>query len=371
MNINFYKNLKPIDNITSLSNNAFYQVLPNDWLIVATDIKNSTKHIENGKYKNVNMLGALTIIAILNIDKNLELPYIFGGDGSFIFIPKTIRKDVEQALMHIQRKAFESYGFDLRAAIFESNVVEKYNKQILLSKQKVSDNLSQVIVKGGGLEVCDELLKNDDSFSISVPFNENFDFDISGLECRWEAIKTLKDENLTILIKANDESFYEELFFNLEKILGNVESRSAIKENNLNLTFSDELLENEALIYSNSSINRFFIRQKLKFINFLGKILMSKEVGEWKFYKKRIVSTTDSEKFDDMIRMVVSTTYTQTKNLEKYLNKEKELGKINFGIHKSDSSLMTCLIFERHGKHVHFIDGSDGGYALAAKSMKS
>jgi len=32
--------------------------------------------------------------------------------------------------------------------------------------------------------------------------------------------------------------------------------------------------------------------------------------------------------------------------------------------------LMTCLVFERHGRQVHFIDGADGGYAIAAKKLK-
>jgi hypothetical protein len=31
---------------------------------------------------------------------------------------------------------------------------------------------------------------------------------------------------------------------------------------------------------------------------------------------------------------------------------------------------MTCLVFERGGRQVHFVDGADGGYALAAKDMK-
>jgi hypothetical protein len=31
---------------------------------------------------------------------------------------------------------------------------------------------------------------------------------------------------------------------------------------------------------------------------------------------------------------------------------------------------MTCLVFERNGNQVHFIDGADGGYAIAAKGMK-
>ena len=370
MNYNFYKNLETIEDITFLNDNNFYEPLPNDWLIIATDIKNSTKYIEAGKYKDVNMLGALTIIAVLNINKSLELPYIFGGDGSFIFIPKSLEKQASQALIHIKRLALKAYGLSLRVGIFDFKVLESFQKQILISKQIVSDSLSQVVIKGGALEIFDELLKKDDTYLIKESLDENFNLDISGLECRWEDVKTSKDETLTILIKAKEEEFYKEIFSNLDKILGSISSRSAITQENLNLSFNDEVLEREASLYSSNSLKKIFIKQKLKLINLLGKYLMDKKIAKWEFYKKRVVSTTDSEKFDDMIRMVVSTSFEESERLEEYLNTQKCLGKLNYGIHKSDSSLMTCLIFERHGKHMHFVDGSNGGYALAAKKLK-
>jgi len=32
---------------------------------------------------------------------------------------------------------------------------------------------------------------------------------------------------------------------------------------------------------------------------------------------------------------------------------------------------MTCLIFNHEGNHVHFVDGADGGYAMAARPLKA
>jgi hypothetical protein len=39
-------------------------------------------------------------------------------------------------------------------------------------------------------------------------------------------------------------------------------------------------------------------------------------------------------------------------------------------LHISTEALVTCLIFEREGGHLHFIDGANGGYALAANKLK-
>lgn len=98
---------------------------------------------------------------------------------------------------------------------------------------------------------------------------------------------------------------------------------------------------------------------------------MRYSIGKWGQYKNIILKTTDTEKFDDMLRMVISTKRNQTKELEKYLEEEYQNKNLVYGIHKSDSALMTCLIFQRHGKHIHFIDSSNGGYALAAKELKN
>ena len=39
--------------------------------------------------------------------------------------------------------------------------------------------------------------------------------------------------------------------------------------------------------------------------------------------------------------------------------------------HTSETALMTCVIDGYDGNHVHFVDGADGGYALAAKQLKA
>ena len=50
----------------------------------------------------------------------------------------------------------------------------------------------------------------------------------------------------------------------------------------------------------------------------------------------------------------------------------KQEKRIFYGIHLSDTALMTCQFssFE-DGQHLHFIDGGAGGYAMAAKQLKS
>ena len=41
-----------------------------------------------------------------------------------------------------------------------------------------------------------------------------------------------------------------------------------------------------------------------------------------------------------------------------------------YGAHVADRAQMTCLVFDYSGRHLHFIDGANGGLSMAAKALK-
>ena len=88
-------------------------------------------------------------------------------------------------------------------------------------------------------------------------------------------------------------------------------------------------------------------------------------------YFKQIFNHSDYRKFDDTLRMILDCSTTEVQQIENFLQEQYNLGKIYFGIHISTHSLMTCLVENtQQGGHIHFIDGGNGGYAMAAKAMK-
>ena len=47
-------------------------------------------------------------------------------------------------------------------------------------------------------------------------------------------------------------------------------------------------------------------------------------------------------------------------------------GALHYGMNVSETALMTCLVTAASaGLHVHFVDGGDGGYTAAAKTLKA
>lgn len=81
---------------------------------------------------------------------------------------------------------------------------------------------------------------------------------------------------------------------------------------------------------------------------------------------------SDYRKFDDMLHMIVDCTSAQAHDLAIYLKNARKEGLLAYGLHQSDDALMTCYVESvRDGDHIHFIDGGNGGYALAAKQLKA
>jgi hypothetical protein len=54
--------------------------------VVLADVKGSTEAVRAGRYKDVNLVGAACITAALNVTRDLDLPYAFGGDGATVLI---------------------------------------------------------------------------------------------------------------------------------------------------------------------------------------------------------------------------------------------------------------------------------------------
>ena len=378
INDDFYKNLETIKNFQDITKDKYFKKIPNDWYIALSDIKNSTHAIQKGKYKQINFIAALGIIGILNIDEKLDLPYIFGGDGASLLIPQSILNETKNVLLEAAKIAKESFDLELRVAIISVKKIRELKKEIEIGKFNPTQNHFQAIIRGEGLQLADELLKNEyEKYKIIENKNSTYKANFKGLECRWQDIPTPKDETLSILIKSlkNEEEskiLYEEILKFIDEIVGCKENRNPIlNHSNLKLSFNANFLNTEATLFSKNYLSKYLKLFQIFLENILGKIFMKKKSASWSKYKQRVLETTDTEKFDDMIRMVISCDYISSKKLEDFLRLQYESKNIIYGIHKSKSALMTCLIFQRHGKHIHFVDSSNGGYALAAKMMKN
>lgn len=81
---------------------------------------------------------------------------------------------------------------------------------------------------------------------------------------------------------------------------------------------------------------------------------------------------SDFRKFDGTLRMVIDGSAAHRERLSAFLEEKARRGELVYGLHCSPEALVTCMIFDQiGGDHMHFVDGADGGYALAAKDLKA
>jgi len=380
---NFYADLPILKNFVDITHNENFCTVPDDWAVIITDVVDSTKAIANGRYKDVNFLGACSIIVILNIVGDLEIPFVFGGDGASILVPSSFILPVEQALFVVQKLAIDEFKLVLRIGIVPIDVISS-NYDVKIAKLQISENYNQAILKGGGISYATNLVKDKATTDLYSPKSQNTAAiaDFSGLECRWQDIPTRHEEILSLIVsvtapsQSQVDNLYREVITQIDRIYGQDTECHPVISTNLQLSFKKRNLSLEAKVFASSKDWLQFNLQvwKLRLINLLGLIFTTFNIKigtlNWGDYKQIVSESTDFKKFDDVLRMVVSGKTKQREKLIEYLEKKFQEGRLVYGFHISDRALMTCLVFERDGRQVHFVDGADGGYTLAAKKMK-
>lgn len=381
---NFYSKLPVHSDFSIVSDLSKYSKLPDDWFIVSADIQNSTGAIKAGKYKAVNIVGVSIITAIKNISPLILLPSMFGGDGASLCIPSSLVEKAKKALIATKYMAEKQFGLNLRVGIVPIEVVRNAGHEVYVSRYKMSEHYNQAAFSGGGIEYAENLIK-DDKEGQQFRFNnisEETSTDYSGLECRWDNIPSKHGETIALIVKViapsidEESKIYNDIIIKIQQIYGADDECQPIYEGGLSLTSNINKLKNEVRVRTHKestfAVLNYWINLYIQ--NILGWIFMTfklKVAGvSWGSYKSELISNTDFKKFDGVLRQVISGTKDQREELDAYLNEKYINKECVYGIHASDSALMTCMIDNRVGEHFHFVDAADGGYAIAALQMK-
>ncbi len=381
----FYADLPVLDDFLEVPHLRHYHELPSDWFVVVADVVGSTKAIENGQYRNVNTLGVSVITTVLNAVNPVEVPFVFGGDGATLCVPGSHVAQVEQALLAARMMGEKQFGLSLRVGTISVTDVVDAGHKVLVSRYRVSDHYVQAVFMGGGLQYAEEILKDPvrgERYRLAdQEASPEGDFD--GLECRWHDIPSPHGETVSLLVQASGEtlsgnaSTYREVLSKIHEIYGTHQECHPVNLDSLSLSLDRKKLSGEYLVrtFGKSRIVRSLYWVWLRVQVIIGKIVLSRGMKfdgvDWGVYKKQVVANTDYQKFDEMIREVLSGAPEQRRDLCEYLETRFQKGELVYGVHSSRSALMTCVIADRGGEHFHFVDGADGGYAMAAKGMKA
>lgn len=376
----FYSKLSAFKDFSNVLNDTHYTEVPDDWYLLLTDIRGSTKAIELGRYKQVNMVGAASITCVLNCLGGFEIPFVFGGDGATLAIPSEYVSQVSAHLKGLQILSKTEFLIELRVGLVPLKILREQNYILKVAKYELSPGNYLAQFRGGALTRAEEMVKNElDGAIILSALEREIPPNLNGLSCRLNPLKSQKGIVLSLICKPRDgehaEKMLAEILNRLKFILGddfnlaNPVSMDRLKWKLFPSTFSDEVSFEKKESSTASAVLKVLLRVLIANISLKFNIKMGSFLPEK--YKSEVVMNSDFQKFDDMLRMVVDCTVEQAIVIENLMKENFKKNQIFYGIHKSKEALMTCMVFSAsQNQHIHFIDGAQGGYALAAADLK-
>ncbi len=379
----FYSELQVITEFEAVTRAESYAELPADWHVAFCDVRNSTAAVAAGKYRNVNSIGAAAITAVINAAKGVDIPFSFEGDGAVICVPQRLLDVTRAALAMTREVARDAFDLDLRIATVPVAEIPQEFK-VRVARYRVSENYVQAVFSGGGIACIDAIVKDPATGSRymiapgSIEPNGSFD----GFECRWQDIPSRHGETVSLMVLAlhheaeRAAEVYREVIKKVREIYGDEDACHPVSLPQLAITLSGRLLADEAGIRTKKQTRfgrwRWMMHARLMVL--AGWVLMRFDIRtkatDWGRYKQDLARNSDVRKFSDVYRQILSGTTAQRLALDDWLQTQFKRRQLLYGLHVADRAHMTCLVFDYSGRHLHFIDGADGGLFLAAKEFK-
>ena len=374
--MSFYTELEPVSALAQAFDPARYRPAPDDWRLVMTDIVRSTQAVADGKHKAVNMIAAAGIAAVRNACAGHEIPYAFGGDGATLLVPPDQAPAALAALAGVRASA-GLVALTLRAGAIAVGDLRARGHDLLVARYEPAPGIHFAMFRGGGVGFLDRVLKGREpgvsAALVELPDEAAADPDLSGLSCRFEPIASRGGCTVAIVVALlGDNEDYRPVLNKLLEFAG--EDPRPISIGQLAAT----LRQNWLPLARNLDMEPQFagaggVCKRLRAI--LGWLAMRLALHSGLAHGRRELADkvrhSDFCKADDGLQMVIDCTPKELARIEAYLAELEAAGALVYGVHVSDSALMTCLVDSAaHDRHVHFIDGAGGGYTLAASRMK-
>ncbi len=351
-----------------------FSAVPDDWQVLLTDVRKSTQALNDGKYQQVNLVAAGSIIAALNIAHRagVELPFFFGGDGATLLAPPAIADSVEAALRVHRENTRVNFGLDLRVGRIA--VADIYRNNVGLKIAKVDVNHQGLVIPvalGEGLLHAERIVKGGDA-APAAPADDDT-VDLEGMECRWDSIPPPVNTQEVVCLLINvrrpehQGAIISGVLKQIEAIYGSLTQRSPVSRLALKLDTTLGKIATEM----RARLGRFdFAYLAENWLRTVAGRLYFAFSRKGTHYLDRLVQLSDTLMIDGRVTTVMSGIAGQRAALVTALTALEEKGDLVFALKVCSASVMSCYVRDRRDRHIHFVDGLGGGYTQAASLLK-
>ncbi|MBO9648858.1 MAG: DUF3095 family protein [Variovorax sp.] len=355
-----------------------YRPAPDDWALVVTDVVDSTVAVEKGLHKSVNFVAAMGIAGLRNLCAPIRIPFLFGGDGAVVLVPPTKIEEARVELARVRRQAAEDFGLSLRVGMVPVEVLRRFGCDVLVGRFEPTPGNSFGVFLGGGVGLLDAAVKGRGNSELAqlcvIPeaLDDGQPVNLEGLSCRWDTLHSSRGTILTLIVCGSDDlgAVHAEIM----RVAGPETQANPVSLATLRARWPPKGFTLEARARRRGgSLIAWCARVLAETL--LARLVLArgKPIGNFdpERYRREIVTNTDFCKHDETLCLVIDCPNACVDAVRRYLSDKAQAGGLRYGIHCSDTALMTCLVLSPSDSlHVHFVDGGGGGYTSASKGLK-
>ncbi|MEO0336860.1 MAG: DUF3095 family protein, partial [Pseudomonadota bacterium] len=319
-----------------------YTDLPEDWLIVATDISGSTKAIDDGRYKEVNTLGATAIISAINACQPEAICFQFGGDGALLAAPANCLDKLTESMNELCEIAELQFQMSMRVSIWRVKDFYAKGLQFRVLKYDLAPAQHIFMFQGSGVEASDRWLKEtSEAENLFTQRKSELTLKyLNGLECRWNPLRAKHGKMVTGLIKVRNERKSTPILSQIHQLLDSEHDTSPIRLNTLPTKwppvhyYAEWKTKTAGDSKPRAYLNFFVVMSFLFFINPIVWLFKAKIP-----YLGDLVIRSDYQKYDGMYRFVRDLNKQQSEDLYDLCKRLYDKGDIFYGLHESSEAL--------------------------------
>ncbi len=372
----FYQTLPRTRDFAALATGDAFAPLPKGWHVGCADIVNSTALIAAGRYKTVNMIGAAVISALTNVLKEVEFPFVFGGDGASFAVPPGGERPARAVLAQMRSWVASEFDIELRAALLPVSWVRAEGLDVKVARYAPSDGVHYAMFSGGGLAWAESQMKAGGFAVLPDPAPEPPD--LSGLSCRWTNAKARNGTILSLVMLPSGPQAgveFAQIAAAVVDLAGELDrSGHPLPLGGPPAAFPPPGLPDEA------RLTRTTLPYLIKRLLLLGESALA-AVLFWcarpvrgfdpLHYRTVLSANADFRKFDDGLKMTLDCNDAVCNRLKALLSDAAALGHIRYGLHEQSEAMITCVVPSLlRDDHMHFVDGAAGGYTAAAAQIR-
>ena len=370
----FYNSLPVFQNFVDVVRVENFSPIPAGWSVGFTDVVGSTLAIDQGRYKAVNMVGAGAIAAVANALQRRPFPFVFGGDGVSLAVSPDDATAASDALAAMAAFARAEFDLELRAAMIPVEAIRAANRDLRVARFAASEHCIYAMFAGGGLTWFEEQAKAGLYAVPPAPADARPDLD--GLSCRWGVAPARNGIVLSVIVapRGNDPRFATLVREIVERALMGVGSERPVTLDRLGPKTPLASIKLEATALKASGLSGVAASAQAAFNYALGVTFTSLKLKAGDFdasvFAADVAANADFRKFDDGLRLTLDCSAAFADDLEKRLAAAADYA--DWGLFQQKSAQITCFVPSIADRsHVHFVDGAEGGYAMAARALKA